>query len=174
MASNIREMERFLHKSIGVLWLCAGNDWLDVLPIGDIDAWLCGILRRWTWLNSLDDHRRAFLAGPKTDSDGDCRTRELAGKLCRWHRISQPAGMKLLAFPQSIYYNNEYSILRPHSKTTHSCRSALCWEHSGYSPIKRCRRRRTRRLRRFWRSSDTEMRGKATDDVVFVRKRIWT
>lgn len=130
---NIREMKRSLHKSIGVLWLCAGNDWLDVLPVGDIDTRLCRLLRRWTRLNSLDDHRWALLARTKAHGDGDCCSGELAGKLCRWNRISQSSGERVYCLSLGSSWYRFWThwifilyIFRPHSRTTHSCHSASC------------------------------------------------
>lgn len=51
---------------IGVLRLCAGNDRLDVLSLGDIDPELRGVLRRRTRFYTMDDHGRAILARPQT------------------------------------------------------------------------------------------------------------
>lgn len=49
--------------------------------------------------------------------------------------------------------------------TTPSCHSASCWPYSGYSRTRRCPRRRTRRLKKFWHSSDTAMAGNENREI---------
>lgn len=47
---------RLLHCCLGVFRLCAGNDRLDVLLIGDINIGICGILCCWSRIDSMDDN----------------------------------------------------------------------------------------------------------------------
>lgn len=51
---------------IGVFRLCAGNDWLDVLSVGRLDALFRRIFRRGPRLHPVDDHGRTVLARPQT------------------------------------------------------------------------------------------------------------
>lgn len=76
-----------LPHCIGVFWLCTGNDRLDVLLVGDINASICRIFRCWPWLNTMDDNRRTILAGSTAKCNGHRRIGELDGKFCRWHRF---------------------------------------------------------------------------------------
>lgn len=55
---------------IGVLRLCAGDDRLDELPVGGVDAQLRGVLRGGPRLHPLAHHGRAVLAGPAPQRHG--------------------------------------------------------------------------------------------------------
>lgn len=77
---------------LGVFWLCAGNDRLDVLPVGDLDPGVRRFLRRWTWVDTVDDNGRAVLAGSTSQRHGNCGPGELERQFRRRHWISQFAG----------------------------------------------------------------------------------
>lgn len=69
---------------IGILWLCTGNDRLDVLPLGSLHSRLRGLLRRGAGLDPLDDHGRALLPRSKTCSHVNSRAGQLDGQFpCR-------------------------------------------------------------------------------------------
>lgn len=68
---------RLLHLSLGVFRLCAGNDRLDVLPIGDINIGICGILCCWSWFHSMDDNSRTVLPRSTSQCDGNSCIGEL-------------------------------------------------------------------------------------------------
>lgn len=89
--SNDRECEYYAF-CIGVFWLCAGNDRLDVLSIGGGHPRLCGILRCGTRIDTLDDHRRALLPGTPAQRHGHCRFGQLDGQLCGRHWFPQHEG----------------------------------------------------------------------------------
>ena len=71
--------------SLGVFWLCAGNDRLDVLPVGSVNAGLRRVFRRRTGLDTVDDYCRAVLPRAATERDGDRGARELDGELRCWN-----------------------------------------------------------------------------------------
>lgn len=82
------EKERDYYRLIGVFWLRAGDDRLDVIPLRGFDPQFRGLLRRRTWLNSLDDNRGTVFTRTPSCCHVDCCTGELDGKLSRWHRVS--------------------------------------------------------------------------------------
>lgn len=53
---------QILTTLIGVFWLCTGNDRLDVILIRGFNIMFCEILRCGTWIHTMDDHCRTFLA----------------------------------------------------------------------------------------------------------------
>jgi len=63
-----------------VFWLCAGNDRLDVISLGGGHARLCGILRRGTWIHTLDDHSGAILSRTTAQCHGHCGAGQLDGQ----------------------------------------------------------------------------------------------
>lgn len=67
------------YRLIGVLRLCTGDDRLDVVPVGRVDAQFCSVLRPRPRLNSVDDHGRAVLTRAKAGCDVDSRSRQLVG-----------------------------------------------------------------------------------------------
>lgn len=89
--TNHRECEYYAF-CIGVFWLCAGNDRLDVLPLGGGHPWLCGLLRRRPWLHTVDDNGGTVLAGSPAQCHGHCGAGQLDGQLCGWHWIPQHEG----------------------------------------------------------------------------------
>lgn len=83
---------------IGVFRLCAGDDRLDVIPVGSVYTQLRGVLRAGPWVHPVDDHRRALLPGPSASRHVDSRSRQLVGKLPRRYRFSDDEGEKLFSF----------------------------------------------------------------------------
>ena len=49
-------------------FLSTGTRFLDLVAVGGVDVVLRRFLRRWTGLDSLDDHGGALLTGPATRS----------------------------------------------------------------------------------------------------------
>lgn len=86
---------------IGVFWLCAGNDRLDVLLIGDISIGIRGLLCGWPGLHTLDDHGRAIFSRTPAQCYGHSCFSQLDGKLCRRHRFSKFTG-KYIDFSLSL------------------------------------------------------------------------
>lgn len=81
--------ELWFYRLIGVLWLCAGNDRLDELPVGGFHSQLRGVLRCRTWLHPVDDHRRTVLAGTQAQCHGNSSTSQLDGQFRSGNRIPQ-------------------------------------------------------------------------------------
>lgn len=77
---------------IGVLWLCAGDDRLDVLPVRCLHTQLRRILRSRARLHPMDDHCRAVLTGAPPGCHVYCGTRQLDSKFPRWHRFPNDEG----------------------------------------------------------------------------------
>lgn len=77
--------EKCYTHSLGVFWLCAGNDRLDVLPVGRVNAGLRRVLRRRTGLDTVDDNCRTLLPGTAAERDGDRGAGELDGELRCWN-----------------------------------------------------------------------------------------
>lgn len=71
--------------SLGVFWLRAGNDRLDVLPVGGVNAGVRGVLRRRAGLDSVDDYCRAVQPGAAAERDGDRGAGQLDGELRCWN-----------------------------------------------------------------------------------------
>lgn len=84
--------EQHFYRLIGVFRLCAGDDRLDVLPVGGLDPQLRDVLRRRPGLDTLDDNRRAVLAGAPASRHVHRRARQLDGQLSRGHRLPQHEG----------------------------------------------------------------------------------
>uniref|UniRef100_A0A182FDC2 Uncharacterized protein n=1 Tax=Anopheles albimanus TaxID=7167 RepID=A0A182FDC2_ANOAL len=82
--SNVGTEKCYTH-SLGVFWLCAGNDRLDVLPVGRVNAGLRRVLRRRTGLDTVDDNCRTLLPGTAAERDGDRGAGELDGELRCWN-----------------------------------------------------------------------------------------
>lgn len=89
--TNHRESGSFTF-CIGVFWLCTGNDWLDVLPIGRVHPGLCGLLCGGARLNTLDDNGGTVLARSKTQCHGNSSIGQLDGQFCGWHWFPQYEG----------------------------------------------------------------------------------
>lgn len=164
--------------SIGVFRLCAGNDRLDELPVRHLGAGLRCVFRRRARLHSVDDHRWAVLAGAATECDGHRSAGQLVGELCRRHRLPDAAGTngshsRCAATSRhttsDCCMTHYYPTRRTRWRTTRSCRSACCWPSSGYSRTRRCPKRRTKRLRKFWRCSVTETRGELFGDQSIIQ-----
>lgn len=81
---------------LGVFWLCAGNDRLDVLPVGDLDPGVRRVLRRRTGIYSVDDNGRAVLAGPSPERHGNCGAGELERQFRSGHWIPKFTGIFFL------------------------------------------------------------------------------
>ena len=98
---------------IGVFWLRAGNDRLDVVPVGRLDSELRRVLRGGAGLDTLDDHGRAVLPGPKARRHVHRSPRQLDGQLPRRNLLPEYEGqlLKLITFLLYIslyfkYYDN--------------------------------------------------------------------
>lgn len=76
-------------RLIGVFWLRAGNDRLDVLPQRGVNPLLRRILCCWSWFYSLDDHGGTLLSGSQTSSHVHCRPCQLDSQLLGRHWISE-------------------------------------------------------------------------------------
>lgn len=82
----MRERKRTITRhSLGVFWLRAGNDRLDVLPVGGVYAGVRGVLRRRAGLDSVDDYCRAVQPGAAAERDGDRGAGQLDGELRCWN-----------------------------------------------------------------------------------------
>lgn len=77
---------------IGVLWLRAGDDRLDVVPLRRVDAGLRRVLRGGSRLHSLDDHRGALLSGTTAGRHVHRCAGQLAGQLPRRNRLPHDEG----------------------------------------------------------------------------------
>lgn len=86
------EGEDSCYALIGVLWLRAGDDRLDVVPVGRVDARLRGLLRGRARLHSLDDHRGALLSGTTAGRHVYCSSGQLAGQFLSRHRLPNLEG----------------------------------------------------------------------------------
>lgn len=80
------------HRLIGVFWLRAGDDRLDVVPVRRVHAELRGLLRRGARFDPLDDHGRAVLAGASARRHVDSGARQLDGQLLGRHRLPKHEG----------------------------------------------------------------------------------
>lgn len=110
--------------SVGILWLCTGNDRLDELPVRGLRAGLRRLLRGGPRIHSVDDHCRAVLPGTATQCHGDCRSRQLDGQLCGWNRIPQSQGdKKSMSIFNGLFLTPSLSC-RPNWRTTPSCHLA--------------------------------------------------
>lgn len=92
--TNHRE-RKYYAFCIGVFWLCAGNDRLDVLSICGRYIGLCCVLCRGTRLHTLDDNGGALLPRTTAQRHGHCRAGQLDGQLCGRHWIPQNEGASL-------------------------------------------------------------------------------
>lgn len=79
--------EHNFYPLIGVFWLCAGDDRLDELPVGSVNAEFRGVLCGGTWLHPLANHGRAVLARAAPQRHGDRGPSQLDGKLRSRHRF---------------------------------------------------------------------------------------
>lgn len=90
--SVAQESRTRFYRLIGVFWLRAGNDRLDVVSIGDSDAQLRGILRGGAGLHTLDDHGGTVLSRSEARRHVYCRAGQLDGEFSGGNRISEYEG----------------------------------------------------------------------------------
>lgn len=87
LARLLRKENIILRRVKGVFRLCAGDDRLDVVFIGRVDARFCRIFRRWSGLNTVDDHGRTIFARTAPGRHVNIRTRQLGVEFRRWYRL---------------------------------------------------------------------------------------
>lgn len=75
------------YRLIGIFWLRAGDDRLDVLFVRRIDAEFRRLLRCRSRFNSVDDNCRAVLAGTEAGRHVHCGSRQLDRQLPRRYWI---------------------------------------------------------------------------------------
>lgn len=87
-----QERRTRFYRLIGVFWLRAGNDRLDVVPVGRLDPELRRVLRGGPGFDTLDDYGRVVLPGPEASRHVHRGTRQLDGQLPRWNLLPKHEG----------------------------------------------------------------------------------
>lgn len=96
---------------IGIFWVRAGNDRLDVVPVGGVDALLRQVLRRGARLHTVDDHCRAVLARTPARRHVHCRPGQLDRQFRGGDRVSQHEGKSKL--PYDFYNATRIDLIDP-------------------------------------------------------------
>lgn len=113
-----QERRIWFYRLIGVFQFRTGNDRLDVVSVGRVDAKFRCVFRRRPRLYTMDDNCWAILTRPEARCNVYRSSCQLDGQLRRWH-----------CFPK---HDGESSRLRPAFRHWIICRKLFEWSRDCY------------------------------------------